>query len=184
VASGDVSYRLKRDYNLAKRSHGLAVIADLMDTRWLTIASPTTEAVANPLIAACDEGIVPDEIQLLSNPGMDDAVSVIRPLLADIVDEYDVETTVTVHSLSAETAYHEIVSFFVDGIKEARKQSASVAIDFTPGRKFMSAIAFQAGLKHNADHVFYFHLQATDYGHSYPNIPRSNAELVDFTEVV
>lgn len=155
-----------------------------MDTCWLTIASPTTEAVTNPLIAACDKGIVPDEIQLLSNPGMDDAVSVLRPLLVDIIAEYNVEATVRVHSITGETQYNEIVSFFVDGIKNARKQSASVAIDFTPGRKFMSAIAFQAGLQYNADHVFYLHLQATDYGHSYPDIPRTNAELVDFTEEV
>jgi len=156
----------------------------MMDTRWLTIASPTTEAVVNPLIAACDEGIVPDEIRLLSNPGLDEAVSELQPLLTDIVAEYDGETTVTVHSLDAETQYSEIVSFFVDGIKDAREQSASVAVDFTPGRKFMSAIAFQAGLKYDADHVFYLHLQATDYGYSYPDIPRTNAELVDFTEVV
>ena len=155
-----------------------------MDTRWLTIASPTTEAVANPLIAACDKGIVPDEIQLLSNPGMDGAVSVLQPLLEDIVVEYNSEATVRVQSLNAETEYHEIVSFFVDGITDAQNQSASVAVDFTPGRKFMSAIAFQAGLQYNADHVFYLHLQATDYGHSYPDIPRSSAKLVDFTEVV
>ena len=155
-----------------------------MDTRWLTIVSPTTEAVVNPLIAACDKGVVPDEIQLLSNPGMDDAVSVLCPLLEDIVAEYDVDTTVTVHSLETETQYSDIVSFFVNGIKDARNQSASVAVDFTPGRKFMSAIAFQAGLQYDADHVFYFHLQAADYGRSYPDIPRTNAALVDFTEVV
>lgn len=155
-----------------------------MNIRWLTIASPTTEAVVNPLIAACDDGIVPDEIQLLSNPGLDDTVSALRPLLADVVAEYDGKTTVTVHSLDAETQYNEIVSFFVDGIKGAQGQSASVAVDFTPGRKFMSAIAFQAGLQYDADHVFYLHLQATDYGYSYPDIPRTNAELVDFTEVV
>lgn len=155
-----------------------------MDTRWLTIASPTTEAVVNPLIAACDEEIIPDEIRLLSNPGLDETVSVLQPLLTDIVAEYDSETTVTVHSLDTETRYSEIVSFFVGGIKDAQGQSASVAVDFTPGRKFMSAIAFQAGLQYDADHVFYLHLQATDYGYSYPDIPRTNAELVDFTEVV
>ena len=170
--------------NFAKYSHGSVVIANLMDTRWLTIASPTTEAVVNPLIAACDEGVVPDEIRLLSNPGLAETVSMLRPLLADIVAEYDGEPTVTVHSLDAETQYGDIVSFFVDGIKDAQDNSASVAVDFTPGRKFMSAIAFQAGLQYGADHVFYLHLQSTDYGYSYPDIPRTNAELVDFTEVV
>lgn len=155
-----------------------------MPTLWLTIASPTTEAVVNPLVAACDEGVVPEEIRLLSNPGLNDTIPELVALLEDVVATYDIDVTVTVHKLRAETQYEEIVSFFVDGIEDARSGTQSVAIDFTPGRKFMSAIAFQAGLQHGADHVFYLHLQSTAYGKCYPDIPRTNVELIDFTEVV
>lgn len=155
-----------------------------MGNVWLTIASPTVEAVVNPLIAACDSEFVPDEIYILSNPGLNDSVEKIVPLLEDIVDAYGTEAVVDAVELDSETAYGEIVSFFADGISDAHQRSHDVAVDFTPGRKFMSAIAFQAGLQRGADHVFYLHLQSVDYGEILPNIPRTNVELVDFTEVV
>ena len=155
-----------------------------MPTLWLTIASPTTEAVVNPLVAACEEGIAPEEVRVLSNPGLDDTVPDLVALLEDVVATYDSDATIDVHKLEDETRYEEIASFFVDGIEDARSDSRTVAVDFTPGRKFMSAIAFQAGLQHGADHVFYLHLQSADYGQCYPDIPRTNAELIDFTEVV
>jgi hypothetical protein len=154
-----------------------------MATVWLTIASPTTEAVVNPLLAACDEQLRPDEIHLLTNPGLDDVTPTLVSLLEDVVAAYDTTANVDTHRLEVETDYEDIASFFVDSIGTATDDD-TVAIDITPGRKFMSAIAFQAGLRHGADHVFYLHLQATAYGRCYPDIPRTNVDLVDFTEVV
>jgi hypothetical protein len=154
-----------------------------MATIWLTIASPTTEAVVNPLLAACDDQFVPDEIHLLTNPGLDHVTPTLVSLLEDVVATYDTTATVDTHQLEAETDYGAIASFFVDSIATGTTDD-TVAIDITPGRKFMSAIAFQAGLKHGADHVFYLHLQSTAYGRCYPDIPRTNVDLVDFTEVV
>lgn len=58
-------------------------------------------------------------------------------------------------------------------------------MDFTPGRKFMSAIAFQAGMKFEADHVFYFYRKGGVYQGNYlPEIPRTAYELIDFTEAI
>ncbi|WP_331232214.1 PDDEXK family nuclease [Natronorarus salvus] len=155
-----------------------------MSVIWLTNASPTIEAVVNPLIAACDEGVIPEEIRMLSNPGLVETTKYLVPLLEDIVAAYDVSPTVTVHELESETQYRQIMSFYIDGISDARAQSVSVAVNFTPGRKFMSAIAFQVGLQYEADHVYYLHLQSVDHGRCYPDIPRTNAELVDFAEMV
>jgi hypothetical protein len=54
----------------------------------------------------------------------------------------------------------------------------------TPGRKFMSAIAFQAGIQFDADHVFYLYIVNNQfYGRLYPDVPRPMVELVDFQEV-
>lgn len=155
-----------------------------MSPIWLTNASPTTEAVVNPLVAACDEGVVPNEIRLLSNPGLDETTTDLVPLLEDIVAAYDATPSVTVHELDSETQYQQIMSYYIDGIEDAQSRSTTVAVDFTPGRKFMSAIAFQVGLQYGADHVYYLHLQSVDYGRCYPDIPRTNVELVDFTEMV
>jgi len=136
-----------------------------------------------PLLAACDDHFVPDEIHLLTNPGLDHVTPSLVSLLEDVVATYDTTATVDTHRLKAETNYGAIASFFVDSIATGTTDD-TVAIDITPGRKFMSAIAFQAGLKHGADHVFYLHLQSTAYGRCYPDIPRTNVDLVDFTEVV
>ena len=155
-----------------------------MDRHWLTIASPTTEAMTNPLFAACEDGYVPDSIRILSNPTVQDDISPVVPFLEDIIDEYDVEATVDVHSISEETAFAEIVAFFRDGIERVG-DDGEVAVDITPGRKFMSAIAFQAGVRYDADHVFYLLLDSSEfYGQVLPDIPRPAIELIDFTEVV
>ncbi|WP_436347105.1 hemerythrin domain-containing protein [Natronorubrum sp. FCH18a] len=58
-----------------------------MARHWLTIASPTTEAITNPLLAACEDGYVPDSIRILSNPTVQDNVSPIVPFLEDLVDD-------------------------------------------------------------------------------------------------
>ena len=155
-----------------------------MTRHWLTIASPTTEAMTNPLLAACEDGYVPDSIQLLSNPTVQDHVAPVVPFLEAIVDAYDGDATVDVNTITAETAFAEIVAFFRSGI-EAAGEDEQVAVDMTPGRKFMSAIAFQAGIRYQADHVFYLLLDSAEfYGQLFPDIPRSAVDLIDFTEVI
>ena len=60
---------------------------------------------------------------------------------------------------------------------------AEVAVDITPGRKLMSAIAFAVGMEYDADHVFYFYISSEEYFDLlYPEIPRSAANLYDFSE--
>ncbi|MFC7216038.1 hypothetical protein ACFQO4_18370 [Saliphagus sp. GCM10025334] len=154
-----------------------------MDRQWLTIASPTTEAMVNPLLAACEGGYVPDSIQIVSNPTVEDAIEPVVPFLKTAVTEYDGNATIDVHTLTDETAFAEIVEFFRNGIQHSTDEL--VAVDITPGRKFMSAIAFQAGIHYGADHVFYLLLDSSAfYGQVYPDIPRPAVDLIDFTEVV
>ncbi len=155
-----------------------------MARRWLTIASPTTEAMVNPLLVACEHGYVPDSIRILSNPTIHDDVESVVPFMESITAEYDGDASVDAHLIAEETAFPEIVAFFRDGIEQADADE-EVAVDITPGRKFMSAIAFQAGIRYGADHVFYLLLDSSAfYGQVYPDIPRSAIDLIDFTEVV
>ncbi len=155
-----------------------------MDRQWLTIASPTTEAVVNPLLAACEAGYIPDSIQIVSNPTVEDDIESVVPFLKTAVAEYDGDVTINLRTITEETAFAEIVEFFRDGIQQAGDEEL-VAVDITPGRKFMSAIAFQAGIQYGADHVFYLLLDSGEfYGQVYPDIPRPAVDLIDFTEVV
>ena len=67
----------------------------------------------------------------------------------------------------------------------ARERDAEVAVDITPGRKFMSAIAFAAGMRYDADHVYYFYVSGEEHmGAFYPEIPRTATTLYDLTEAV
>ena len=156
------------------------------ERHWLTTASPTVEAVVNPFVAACTErGYVPDVIRILSNPGVEAATERATALVDDVVAAHDGESpTIDVVTIDSERDFEAIVDFHRAGIKDARDAGADVAVDVTPGRKFMSAIAFQAGIQFDADRVFYLYLDSSDYyDRVYPDIPRPGVDLIDFAEV-
>lgn len=154
-----------------------------MTNHWVTIASPTREAMVNPLLAACDAGYVPEAVTVVSNPSAANSVEAILPFYEDVFDAYDVDGATSVREVSDETAYDELADTYREVVDVPAGDS--VAVDITPGRKFMSAIAFQAGLLEGVDHVYYL-LLASDahYGRLYQNIPRTAVDLVDFTEVI
>jgi CRISPR/Cas system-associated protein Csm6 len=145
--------------------------------------STHVESVANPLIAACEGGFVPDSIALLSNEGVEAHVSPVCELFEATTAAYGSEATVDVTTLDGETDFEGIVDHIRTPIDSASDGDA-VAVDVTPGRKFMSAIAFQAGMQFGADHVYYLYLDSDAYfGVVFPDIPTTAAELIDFTEV-
>ncbi len=155
-----------------------------MATGWITTSSTHVEAMVNSLNAACDQGFVPDELYLIENPGVTDEVERALDLAATIItayggDEPDIHLT----SLETEVAFDRIRTHVRDAIEDVQADGGEVAVDITPGRKFMSAIAFAAGLRYGADHVYYFYLDSPSYfGRLYPEMPRTATRLYDFTE--
>ncbi|SEW01477.1 CRISPR-associated ring nuclease [Halobacterium jilantaiense] len=156
-----------------------------MTRHWVTCGTPTTPGILNPLIAACDGGYVPDEVHVLSNPPVADDVEEAVTLMEETVAAYGGDTETDVHELVSETDFESIVDYYQSCIEAATTAGDEIAIDVTPGRKFMSAIAFQAGIQFGADHVYYFHRKAGRYrGRFYPEMPRTASDLIDFTEVL
>jgi len=156
-----------------------------MSRIWVTIGTPTMPGMLNPVTAACDQGYVPDDVWILSNPGVAEYVDAATERFKTIVDAYGGDTTVSIHELDDETNFRSIIDFYRSTIETAHRGDNPVAVDVTPGRKFMSAIAFQSGFKFNADHVFYFHRKAGGYyGQYYAEIPRTATDLIDFKEVL
>lgn len=152
---------------------------------WVTNGTPTMPAMLNPLTAACDRGYVPDEAHVLSNPGVVDSVAQATERFQVVIEAFGGDPDVSSYALETETDFPDIIEFYRSSIETAQERGNTVAVDVTPGRKFMSAIAFQAGFKFEADHVFYFHRKAGGYyGKFYPEIPRTATELIDFTEVL
>lgn len=155
-----------------------------MSLIWLTIGTPTTPGIVNPLTAACDTGYIPDQVHILSNPGVADSVAAAKERFKAIIDAYDGSAEISTYDLATETDFREIIAFYRSTISVAHETGDSVAVDVTPGRKFMSAIAFQAGFKFDAEHIFYFYRKSGGYyGQFYSEIPRTATELIDFTEV-
>jgi hypothetical protein len=152
---------------------------------WLTAMSPNLAAVINPLTAACEEGFLPDELHVLENPGVREKFDDITSMMERVVIEYggdDPELSIT--HLDEETDFGGIVEHFRKPIVRINEEGGTTAVDVTPGRKFMSVIAFQAGIKFEADHIYYGYVSDSYYyGRLYPAIPRPVVELIDFTEV-
>lgn len=147
--------------------------------------SPNVEAVANPLATACESGYVPDQIYILGNPGLSGYLDRVTSMLERIVVEYGGSTPdITVTNLDGETEFDQIVEHYRAPVLAAQETDSTAAVDVTPGRKFMSAIAFQAGIQYNADHVFYLYLSKSQfYGRIFPDVPNQAVDLIDFQEV-
>ncbi|WP_276249168.1 hypothetical protein [Haladaptatus sp. YSMS36] len=91
---------------------------------------------------------------------------------------------IEIRSMDDELDFAGIVDHLTSAIEAGKERGATIAVDVTPGRKFMSAIAFQVGFKYEADHIFYFHLNTRRRSKKiYPEIPRLDTETIDFTEV-
>lgn len=152
---------------------------------WVTNGTPTMPGILNPLTAACDQGYVPDEAKILSNPDVAESVADACDKFEVIIDAYDGNAEVSQHDLEYETDFGGIIQFYQSAIETAHENGDTIAVDVTPGRKFMSAIAFQAGFQFDADHIYYFHRKAGGYyGQFYAEIPRTATDLIDFKEVI
>jgi len=105
-------------------------------------------------------------------------------MMERVIIEYGGDApALSVTHLDEETDFPRIVEHFQEPIAQIHKDGGTTAVDVTPGRKFMSAIAFQAGIQFNADHVFYLYVSNNQfYGRLYPDVPRPVLTLFDFTE--
>lgn len=152
---------------------------------WITNGSTSVAPVVNPLIAACHQEFVPTDIHILDNPGVSDVTTAATSLMKTVVTAHGgEEPAVQVHDIQDELDFPAIIDYLQSTIESGTEEDAEVAVDVTPGRKFWSIISFRAGFQYDVDHLYYTHIKSSDYfGESYPTIPRSAIELVDFTEV-
>lgn len=157
-----------------------------MDRVWITNGSTSVPPVVNTLIAACEDGTVPDKIHVLSNPAITDVTKAATTLMETTVAAYGgTEPIITIESINEETDFTAITDYLETALDGAQAANAEVSIDITPGRRFWSIISFQAGVTYDVSHLYYSHVKTEAYfGQVYPTIPRSATELIDFTEVI
>ena len=131
-----------------------------MVTAWVTNGTTTLEAIVNPINAACDDGFVPDRLYIIENPKVTDEVARAVDLATEIVDAYGGdELDIQITSIESELDFDQLYAHTKEAIEEVHEDDGEVAVDFTPGRKFMSALAFATGMRYDADHVYYFYLE-------------------------
>jgi len=154
--------------------------------RWITNGSTSVAPVVNPLTAACHDGYVPTDVYVLNNPIIEDVTDAATSLMKTAVTAHGGdEPSITVETISEETDFDAIGDYVQSAIEAGKQADATVAVDITPGRRFWSVISFQAGLKHDVEHLYYSHVHTeSHFGECYPTIPRTAIDLIDFTEVV
>ena len=140
----------------------------------------------NSLIAACHDEYVPTDIYILNNPIIDDVTDAATSLMKTVVTAYGGdEPSITVETIDEETDFEAITAYLRSAIKAGTDANAEIAVDISPGRRFWSVISFQAGIRHDVEHIYYSHVETEAYfGETYPTIPRTAINLIDFTEVV
>jgi hypothetical protein len=157
-----------------------------MDRVWITNGSTRIAPVVNPLIAACHDEYVPTDIYILNNPIIDDITDAATSLMKTVVTANGGdEPSITVETIDEETDFEAITAYLRSAIEAGSDANADTAVDISPGRRFWSVISFQAGIRHDVEHIYYSHVETEAYfGETYPTIPRTAITLIDFTEVV
>lgn len=157
-----------------------------MERVWITNGSTRIAPVVNPLIGACHNGYIPTDIYVLNNPVIDDVTDAATSLMKTVVTAHGGdEPSISVTTIEEETDFEAISDYLQSAIDDGTATDADIAVDITPGRRFWSVISFQAGVKHDVDHLYYSHVKTEEYfGETYPTIPRTAINLIDFTEVI
>ncbi len=155
-----------------------------MDRGWISVASTTTGSVIDPLCASCHQGYIPDSICIIGNPTLRDELENQSQLASSIVEKYRASPEIETKNITDETSFEEIYNCFGEYIDDARKEDSEIAVNFTPGRKYMAAIAFWIALESNVDHLYYIYMKQRHFDRAYPEIPRTAVELIDFREEI
>ena len=148
---------------------------------WISFIGSSPFAVINTIWAACKmDKYVADKFVLLVNPKLkNEWIDTVMNWIPFIVSEYSSKCPDIILHEFKETDFTTIMNNYEDLICGFKKEG-QVAVDITPGRKYMSAIAMEMGISKQADHVYYLHLKDHTYEHSpYPLIPLTRHELLD-----
>lgn len=154
---------------------------------WITTVGSSPFAVINTLWAACElEKYVPEKVYLVANGKVENEVKVVTEWIQRIIKAYGAVANIErIHA--DEVDFMNFSRLLSSCITEEKKKGNEVAVDMTPGRKFMSAFSMFNGLAENgADRVYYLHLNdVTIYkNHSFIEIPANEQKLYDLKKVL
>ena len=150
---------------------------------WITTVGTSVFAVVNPLWAACIlEDFVPERVHFLKNEKVEGNVALVKDWMAKILECYGVEPDFREHY-----GDEEDMDAFADTFRSIVESEVGneIAIDMTPGRKFMSACSMATGLKYKVSKLYYLHLYNAIYQERpFVLIPFNQQKLVNVLECV
>lgn len=151
---------------------------------WITTAGTSPFAAINSIWAAIiHEDFKPKRIHILANDFV-----VKKKYLEQVVqgcehlmNGYDLSVEIKTHEFE-ETDFSSYFKRLQALVKEEKMAGNEVAIDMTPGRKYMSAFSMYLGvgedISHKADRIYYHHLLDLSFGaYPYPLIPSNLRHL-------
>ncbi|MFA4958020.1 MAG: hypothetical protein WC556_13715 [Candidatus Methanoperedens sp.] len=137
----------------------------------------------NPLWAACVlDGFIPEKVILITGKNLERKTGSIRTWLTSIIQGYGKEP-VFEECMVDEDDINSYSTSFIDLIE--KEKGNEIALDITPGRKFMSAIMMSGGIKMKISRVYYLHLK--DYSfvdRPFVIIPLACQKLKNIVELV
>lgn len=150
---------------------------------WISTIGYSPFAVINTLWAACSqdkECYIPDKIFFLVNKNLKcENITRVHVWTAELLKAYGISDPV-LENVEIEEDDFEGIEKTISSLIEQSLKNGNVAIDITPGRKFMSTIAMYSGIKKNAKHVYYLHLKEQKYEHEpFALIPMPFQKLFD-----
>ena len=141
---------------------------------WISTVGWSPFAVINPLWAACYfewENFVPEKVVLLNNQTQDEKVKenydLVLTWLIKILNEYGTSEPV-IESIDANESNMKEYAHTFHEVVEKHIQD-EIAIDMTPGRKFMSGIAMWTASQPKSNIAKLYYLQL--WGQKYQNVP-------------
>jgi CRISPR associated protein Csm6 len=153
---------------------------------WITTVGPSPFAVINTFWAAAErDHWVPSRIYLIYEDHTKGSLPGISCVMEKIVLEYGGKKPEIFCKSIDEDDLGDVFKTYETIINEERELGNKIAIDITPGRKYMSAFSLYAGLKGGTiDKIYYIHIRGRKYMNlPYPMIPTPYCNLEDIVSI-
>jgi hypothetical protein len=153
---------------------------------WITTVGPSPFALINTFWAAVErDKWVSERIFLIYNEQTQSLLPGISQALTRIVKENGSRAPEIRCKLINEDDLGNVFKTYQKVINDERDLGNKIAIDITPGRKYMSAFSLYAALKEGSiDKIYYIHIRGKKFmNQPYPMIPVPYCDLEDIVSI-
>ncbi|MFO8052126.1 MAG: hypothetical protein R6V01_10595 [Thermoplasmatota archaeon] len=153
---------------------------------WITTVGPSPFAVINTFWAAVErDRWIPERIHLVYNEETKHFLVGICTVMKSIVMEHEGRDPDIFCMNIEEDDLEGIFQTYRSIIRKERDLGNGIAIDITPGRKYMSAFSLYAGLKDGTiERIYYIHIRGRKFmNQPYPLIPLPYCDLEDIVSI-